>query len=289
MREARAREEAEKYERIKKLKGDVEQEIRSNTDENAIRRDASAEMNARTVDAGAQLYEGSNEQRLANAAALEAQKEAMSEAERQRRQRSDGARQAAYEQKLGTEEAVAEERSIWNDRQQGQAQQVLEDTETINESNARMSSAAKGRSDEARDQAESSAEHMADLKHRGDQMAQENQQQVMGEKHALENRQSSLINSADSRRENAKEQVDRTPLNQPRDFADYNRSILAQEYPPGVTEESYTEGNKVIIKRILVQGNKADEYSKVIAKWGTFYFKNGQSITEQIWTNDTEE
>jgi hypothetical protein len=37
-----------------------------------------------------------------------------------------------------------------------------------------------------------------------------------------------------------------------------------------------------------VNGNKADEYSKVIAKWGTFYFKNGQSITEAIWAKETE-
>ena len=34
---------------------------------------------------------------------------------------------------------------------------------------------------------------------------------------------------------------------------------------------------------------KSDEYSKVIAKWGTFYFKNGQSITEMVWSRDTEE
>ena len=27
----------------------------------------------------------------------------------------------------------------------------------------------------------------------------------------------------------------------------------------------------------------------VIAKWGTFYFKNGQSISEQVWSRDTEE
>jgi hypothetical protein len=26
----------------------------------------------------------------------------------------------------------------------------------------------------------------------------------------------------------------------------------------------------------------------VIAKWGTFYFKNGQSITEIMWKNETE-
>ena len=83
--------------------------------------------------------------------------------------------------------------------------------------------------------------------------------------------------------------MDNTPVNQPRAFADLNRSKLAQEYPEGVTEESYTEGNKVIIRRVLVNGNKADDYSKVIAKWGTFYFKNGQSITEMVWSRDTEE
>jgi hypothetical protein len=38
---------------------------------------------------------------------------------------------------------------------------------------------------------------------------------------------------------------------------------------------------------VVVQGNKADEYSKVIAKWGTFYFKNGQSISESIWSINT--
>ena len=44
----------------------------------------------------------------------------------------------------------------------------------------------------------------------------------------------------------------------------------------------------MIIRRVVVNGNKADEYSKVIANWGTFYFKNGQSITEIMWKNETE-
>jgi len=81
--------------------------------------------------------------------------------------------------------------------------------------------------------------------------------------------------------------LDNLPRNQPRSEEDYNRSKLAQEYPPGVTEESYTEGNKVIIRRVVVVGNKADEFSKVIAKWGTFYFKNGQSISEVTWSKET--
>ena len=54
-----------------------------------------------------------------------------------------------------------------------------------------------------------------------------------------------------------------------------------------ILKESYTEGNKVIIRRVVVQGNRANAYSKVIAKWGTYYFKDGQPISEQIWTVNT--
>ncbi|MBS1583508.1 MAG: hypothetical protein JST66_15005, partial [Bacteroidetes bacterium] len=109
------------------------------------------------------------------------------------------------------------------------------------------------------------------------------------EKEAYASRAQQQANRAQESRLAAKEQLDATPVNQPRSFADYNRSKLAAEYPQGVTEESYTEGNKVIIRRVVVQGNKADEYSKVIAKWGIFYFKNGQPISEQLWSRDTEE
>jgi hypothetical protein len=45
----------------------------------------------------------------------------------------------------------------------------------------------------------------------------------------------------------------------------------------------------VIIRRVVVQGNKANAYSKVIAKWGTFYFKDGQPISEQTWSVNTEQ
>ena len=38
---------------------------------------------------------------------------------------------------------------------------------------------------------------------------------------------------------------------------------------------------------VVVQGNRANAYSKVIAKWGTYYFKDGQPISEQIWTVNT--
>ncbi|MBK8338520.1 MAG: hypothetical protein IPK99_00180 [Flavobacteriales bacterium] len=132
------------------------------------------------------------------------------------------------------------------------------------------------------------AEGQEALKVRGDDLAQDNREQVVETKDVLQRRDAQLSQRSTDQRLAAQERISSTSLNEPKDFTDYNRSKLATEYPQGVTEESYTEGNKVIVRRVVVDGNKADEYSKVIAKWGTFYFRNGQSITEMIWTNGTE-
>lgn len=83
------------------------------------------------------------------------------------------------------------------------------------------------------------------------------------------------------------EQLGQVSTEHAKPFAQNSPNKLATEYPQGVTEESYTEGNKVIIRRVVVQGNRANAYSKVIAKWGTYYFKDGQPISEQIWTVNT--
>ena len=66
------------------------------------------------------------------------------------------------------------------------------------------------------------------------------------------------------------------------------RSLLAMEYPEGVTEESIIEGNIKIIKRIVIQDGHAVEYNKVTHPWGgVFYFKNGKSITKHIFDLET--
>jgi len=119
------------------------------------------------------------------------------------------------------------------------------------------------------------------------QLATDNQQAMEVEKSRYQAENSAMKMKADAKRDDSMNELDRIELNKPKDYQDYSRSKLAMEYPEGVTEESYTEGNKVIIRRVVVTGNKADDYSKVIAKWGTFYFRNGQSITEQIWISNT--
>jgi hypothetical protein len=69
--------------------------------------------------------------------------------------------------------------------------------------------------------------------------------------------------------------------------SDVYLSELAENYPQGVTEESSTLGNKVIITRIVVSGMRGDEYKKVVDKAGEYYFKNGYSITENTWNRET--
>lgn len=67
------------------------------------------------------------------------------------------------------------------------------------------------------------------------------------------------------------------------------RNELADEFPDGITEEVFTEGNRTITKRVVVKDGKGDEYRKVKHGWGgVFYFKNGTSITERVWKEDTE-
>lgn len=94
---------------------------------------------------------------------------------------------------------------------------------------------------------------------------------------------------ADKRRDENLSKLEDIQQNEPKDYNEYFRSQLAENYPQGVSEESSTLGNKVIIKRIVVRGNKGDEYKKVLDKAGNYYFKNGQSISENTWNRETIE
>jgi hypothetical protein len=238
---------------------------------------------------GAGLYAGKDGMRQAYLDEVNARKEALAQAERERRERFDATRGQAYDAKVGTEQAVAERNTTWNERHSTSVERSQEEAQAYKDKMGEVAAAGNDRSARSRASAEALAEEQARMKERGDALQREQAEQVASEKQRLADRESQLINRSQDQRMAQKEQLDRTQLNQPKSFADYNRSKLAAEYPQGVTEESYTEGNKVIIRRVVVNGNKADEYSKVIAKWGTFYFRNGQSISQQVWTRDTEQ
>ena len=92
---------------------------------------------------------------------------------------------------------------------------------------------------------------------------------------------------ADARRERNAEDLNKLNQGGEKSYDDYYRTQLAEDYPQGVSEESSTLGNKVIITRIVVKGNRGDEYKKVVDKAGNYYFKNGRSISQNTWNRET--
>jgi len=64
---------------------------------------------------------------------------------------------------------------------------------------------------------------------------------------------------------------------------------LALKYEQGMTEEIHEDAAKKIIRRIVVKGEIANEYTKVIYKFGTYYFKNRNTpSSESVWKKETE-
>jgi len=63
---------------------------------------------------------------------------------------------------------------------------------------------------------------------------------------------------------------------------------LALEYPEGLTEETYNEGDKKITRRIVVKDGRSDDYRMVVQPWGAkFYFKNDHSIPKHQFDTET--
>lgn len=288
MREAREREEAEKYGRIKRLKSREEQvaEERGGKAEDrhreATRGKADLEGNIQ------ELYQGSEALRMRNLEEVAALKEAV---ERNLEQWGRQGEEASGQARAEAENQQAEIRQRHTSLAQGRTAGELEVEQQQQEWQAYqigLAEAARERSDRARREVLDVEDAKAADERRQGASAELKQRDMEGRKEAWEARQNMVSTAARERQMGNEAGLSEITPNRQRSFDNYARSELASQYPQGVTEESYTEGNKVIIRRVLVQGNKADEYSKVIAKWGTFYFKNGQSITEHIWTVNTE-
>lgn len=63
----------------------------------------------------------------------------------------------------------------------------------------------------------------------------------------------------------------------PEDLDKY-RVLLGENYPEGVTKETIKEGNKTFYRTVIVENKLGDEYLKVDARFGVFFFKNGLTI-----------
>lgn len=70
----------------------------------------------------------------------------------------------------------------------------------------------------------------------------------------------------------------------PEDLNSY-RVMLGENYPEGVTKETIKEGNKTFYRTVIVENKLGDEFLKVDAKFGVFYFKNGLTIKSSDYTD----
>ncbi|MFP5471479.1 MAG: hypothetical protein ACLGGV_07765 [Bacteroidia bacterium] len=98
-----------------------------------------------------------------------------------------------------------------------------------------------------------------------------------------------------SRTQTTNEKLEEDASKSPTYVSDQLTDNLALKYPEGVTEQTFTqESNGVVtgyvIVRIVVKGNKGDEYKKTVttSQKITRYFKNGVPITEDIWDKETQ-
>ena len=72
-----------------------------------------------------------------------------------------------------------------------------------------------------------------------------------------------------------------------------NKDELALIFPQGVTQRVYERKNnfgeviEITVRRVVVSGNKGDDYIQKKSKAGSFFFKNGSSISEQTWDSET--
>jgi hypothetical protein len=60
-----------------------------------------------------------------------------------------------------------------------------------------------------------------------------------------------------------------------------------QQEQDAITERSYDLGNKKVLERTVRAKGKTYVYRKIVSTSGAYYFKNGTSITEQTWRDET--
>ncbi len=64
---------------------------------------------------------------------------------------------------------------------------------------------------------------------------------------------------------------------------------LRAKYPAGVTEEETVDGNKTILRRVVIKDDYAGVYTRVTHNWGgVYFFKDKDPITETMFENETK-
>ncbi len=119
--------------------------------------------------------------------------------------------------------------------------------------------------------------------------ARENAMEIERQKRDNEFADRERENKSSNERYDARKKAFEKSAGEPRDEEAYKAVAGTENLKQGVTENSYKLGNKMVTERLVKIGNKVDKYKKVVSKTAIYFFRNGQSITEETWKTATLE
>ena len=197
--------------------------------------------------------------------------------------KAQGRREKVMEEQEELVNQVAEWNSELNNLHITKAKQLNEEQEAIADSRNSQTEAADQRIENNQNAIKEYTEEVEQLTKEKNNSYNENNQKVQQRTDEINNYQEELSGNADAKIEAYKVDYYSGQTAKPR------QSDNASKYPQGVTEETYEEGNSIVIKRFVVTGETMDEYEKIYYTWGgVFYKKNGADITQEIWDEETK-
>jgi hypothetical protein len=119
--------------------------------------------------------------------------------------------------------------------------------------------------------------------------ARENAMEIERQKRDNEFADLERENKSSNERYEARKKAYEKSVGEPRDEEAYKAVSGTENLKQGVTENSYKLGNKMVTERLVKIGKKVDKYKKVVSKTAIYFFRNGQSITEETWKQGTLE
>lgn len=234
-----------------------------------------------------QMREDGEESRQQALAEINEQNREFGQNIQQQQEKERKKNQKQYQNTLDQYEQQQKQHERMDGRRKSTTQQIESDKEYFSNQEMQRNQREREQIKKAANQVEQQKDQKLDEQKVMDKMVEENSEEVNKLRESVAQKNKRDAEMASRRAKKALEDAHDVRANAPKDYNDYYLSQLAQQYPQGVTEMSDNVGNKVVIRRIVVLGNKADEFRKVIDKTGKYYFKNGDSISELTWSRET--
>ena len=171
----------------------------------------------------------------------------------------------------------------------------LKNIEEVENKKEDLKTFIRSNSESQQQRIEASSEYISDIRktqnqnyNKGEELANTNYSNLQSETELRKMETEVWKDKSQIKRELELEEINHTKWPGEKDPYDYVETDKSRSYKQGITEETFDEGNNKVIRRMVVKGNKVDEYKMVVTNHGTYYFKNGKSITKSTWNTSTE-